>query len=229
VHQDPVAGQVHQVGGDQREHHGARVGYGLQVAAKRGVEQQWRRAPGERLQVGTRRRQNAWIDAPVPHQGGAGPDRRRHGQREQQAEVDPVGQVAAALLRLAGSMGRGDQSIQPEQESHAEDDHGEEDDPADADRAERLGADPADHQRVHHAHGHPAQFSQDHRDREGQGLPELEAQDAGYCGKCHGSEQDSRPGCPGARIRWLAGAIPRQRTPFWSFFSVQVDICWESR
>ena len=40
--------------------------------------------------------------------------------------------------------------------------------------AERLGADPADHQRVHHTHGHPAQLSQDHRDGQGQGLAELE-------------------------------------------------------
>ena len=41
---------------------------------------------------------------------------------------------------------------------------------------DEVRADPANHQRIDHPHGHPAQFGENHREREREHRPELVAQ-----------------------------------------------------
>ena len=80
-----------------------------------------------------------------------------------------------ALVQPPGAVGVRHQRLEAEQQTHAEDGQGEEQDAADADRADRLRAQRSDDDRVHQPHRHPADLGEDDRARERQHRPQLVA------------------------------------------------------
>src|SRR5258706_5257529 len=76
-----------------------------------------------------------------------------------------------AIFALACAEGLRDQRVQANQETATEEGYYVEDAGADADGADGVGAvwQVADHDGIDDAHGHPANFGEDEREREAQG------------------------------------------------------------
>ena len=85
----------------------------------------------------------------------------------------PYAEPSVALVEAAGAERMRDQRVETEEQTHGEDAHAHEERTADADRADRFGADPADHQRIDQSHRHPAELRHHHRHRQGEHRPEF--------------------------------------------------------
>jgi hypothetical protein len=167
IDKHPVHHQVRDVGGDERDHHRPHDAHSLQIAPERRIQQERHDAPREHFEVRLRQAEHPGIESPpakVPRESDH--DRgRRH--RHNQAHDDAVQQPAMAVLETTGAERLRHQRIEAEQQAHRKDDDAHEQRAADTDGADGFRAQPSDHERVHHAHGHPSELR--HHDWHGQG------------------------------------------------------------
>ena len=134
-------------------------------------------------------------------------DRGEH-RRRQEAQGHAVEQPAVALVQPPGAVRVRHERLEAEQEAHAEDGQGEEQDAADADRANRFRAQRSDDDRVHQPHRHPPDLGEDDRTRELQHRPQLVAKRHTLHydrPKAHGTRLGDRAPGRGSGLRAEAG------------------------
>ena len=95
---------------------------------------------------------------------------------EQRGENQAMVERPMRLFSVTGAGGVGDEVVEAEHHADAEDRNGEEDVAADADRADRLGADAPDEHHVDEPHRHPAELGQNDWNRQSGHRPQLEPQ-----------------------------------------------------
>ena len=169
VDQHPVPERVDQVRADQREHHRPDVVRALEIAPERRVQQQERCAENQHREVAAEQRLRFGVNA---ERGNRQQHRHHHHHqrhRRHQRELHAAGEPAAAQQEIARAIGLGHQRVETEQQAHAENREAEMHRVADARGADRGRAERAHHDRVDHAHPHPAQLGQDDRHRQAQG------------------------------------------------------------
>jgi hypothetical protein len=84
-----------------------------------------------------------------------------------------VEQPPVALVEPPGAVGLRHERVEAEQDPQAEDRQGHEETAADADGADGFRTEAADHERVDHAHEHPAEFGEHDRRGKAQHRAEL--------------------------------------------------------
>src|SRR5215472_5661323 len=94
VDEDPVADEVDEVGGDQREGNGLGVVRGLQIAAQGEVEQQRDDAPVETVECGDGLREDGAVDWHAVEDGGAEGEDDDEQQAEREGENESVEEPA---------------------------------------------------------------------------------------------------------------------------------------
>ncbi len=103
VDQCPVAGHIHEVGGDQRKHYGPRYVYRLQVAPRREVNQQRKSAPRDGVQVRSKQAQHCGVLAQAVHQGVQAPKQRHQDGGEGHRDIQRVAEGPVAVPQIAGA------------------------------------------------------------------------------------------------------------------------------
>ena len=121
IDQGPIAHQIYQVGGDEREHDGKHDIHRLQIAAESEIGKQRQRAPIERAQEGAHRINQFRADSEALHQ------RRpeRHGQHQDwcqyQSKKQTVHQGVPRVIQVFATVGMRDESIEAQQQAAAKD------------------------------------------------------------------------------------------------------------
>ena len=107
-------------------------------------------------------------DSETIEEMGEEPDGDKQQRRDGEAEVDGVDKRVEAVFTSSRAEGLGDQRIEPDEETFAEEGEDEKQAGADADGGDGLGAvgEAADHHGVHDGHTDPADFGEDERDDE---------------------------------------------------------------
>src|SRR5260221_1875021 len=125
----------------------------------------------QRFHVGNREARDHGIDVKLLQERAEEPDRVHEQRRHDHAEVNAVDQGAMAIFTLTGAESLGDQSVQANEQTAAEECHHVENAGADADRADGIGTvgQVADHYSVDDTHRHPANLSEDERQCQAQG------------------------------------------------------------
>ena len=148
-------------GGDERDHDRRHQRHGLQVAPECGVQQQRQQAQRDDVEVVVHQRQHGRIEAPHAEVGANQAGSQADRERESQSQPDAVAQPAAALAAGAGAVRLRNEGVESEQQAHSEYAEREEERAADADRADRLRAEPPHHGNVDELHRHPAHLGDD--------------------------------------------------------------------
>ena len=184
IDQQPVHSRIEQVRRDQREHDGCDPVQSLQVAPAGSIGDQERRAPDQDEEVRLQLRGDGGMKTQrrdgVCQQQAHGHDRHR----QQGAKREAVEQPAMAVADVAGAIRLRHQRVESQQHAHPEDREGDVHGGADANGADRLGTERPHHQRVDHAHGHPAEFGHHHGDGEAEHRDQFRAK-----GGAHGNLQ----------------------------------------
>src|SRR5260221_4110137 len=171
VDEHPIEEKIDEIGGDQREGYGPDHVHRLDAAAHGEIEHERKEADSQRFHVGNREARDHGIDMKRLQQWAEEPDRGHEQRRHDHAEVNAVDQGAMAIFTLTGAESLGDQSVQANEQTAAEECHHVENAGADADRADGIGAvgQVADHYSVDDTHRHPANLSEDERQCQAQG------------------------------------------------------------
>src|SRR5579883_1326759 len=187
VDENPVEEGVDDVGGDQREGHGPDQIHGLNAAADSEIEEQRKESEGQRLHVRHGEGGNGGVNTKTAEERAEKPkgchEQRGHGD----GEIGAINQRAMTIFALAGAEGLGNQGIESNEESAAEEGEHVEQIGADGDGANGAGAlrKMADHDGIDDAHGHPADLGKDEREGEAHSWAQLAAK----CSEAdHGSE-----------------------------------------
>src|SRR5260370_3079424 len=117
VDEEPVACDVDEVGGDEREGYGADVVEGLQVAPQGEVEEERGGSPVEGAQEGYGGYEDLVVDGEAHHRNGGQSDENHEDGREDGGEDEAVQKPAVGLVELACSMGLGEVSVQAEEDA----------------------------------------------------------------------------------------------------------------
>ena len=140
VDEDPVEGEVDEVGGDEGEGDGADLAYSLKIAAESAIDQQGEGAPVEDADIGAGEGGDGGVDA------AAGEDQLRgeHGEHQQRREgerdVDGLGEGAVAVVEAASAPGLRDEGVETEEQADAEEGRRVVDGVAEADGADGVRA-----------------------------------------------------------------------------------------
>ncbi len=204
VDQRPVADRVDDVGGDEREHHRPHQADRLQIAPRRGVDEQRQQRQPQHVEVAADHRDDGRVDAEAIEPGALQPQQAGERHRGEQPEPQALPQPAPAGVVVAGAVGLRDDRVEAEQDAHAAGGQGEEQDAGEADAADGFRPERADHQRVDDAHRHPADLGEDDRPGEAPERPELAPPRSGHArcrrhGRGHPTIIPSRRGPPAAR------------------------------
>ena len=177
IDQDPVSKKVDGIGGDLREHHRLDQADALQIPAEGEVQHERQHAPIQNAQIGGSLRKDGGVHSEARHGGGHGGVEEHQSRHEDGAKVEAAPQGAMTIGHPPGAIGLGDHGIETQQEAFAENGEGEEQNAAQADRADGGGAirQAADHDGIDDAHGHPAEFGDDQRPGERQQRPPFAA------------------------------------------------------
>ena len=178
VHEEPVAGEVEEVGADHGEGDGLDDVHRLQVAAEGGVEEQGEHAPEQGVDEGAEQFHDARIGADGAQQGDG--EGEQQGDDGGDADGDPqaLDEGAAASGIVPGAERLRDQGIHAGQHAGAADGDGVEEHAAEAAGADGGGAEAAGHDGIDEAHRHPAEFGHGERRGEAQHGTDLLAEAA---------------------------------------------------
>ena len=177
--QHPVRERVHHVRAHQREHHRRHPVHALEIPPKGREEDQKGRAPDGDGKVGLHQRAHFLMKPHRRNRAQQQDANQQEGRRQQQCQGDAVAQPRTALVETPGAVRLRHQRVEAEQQAHAEHGVGEVNGVADAHRADRGGPERAHHDRVDHAHRHPAELGEDHGSRDPQHGFELVANQEG--------------------------------------------------
>ncbi len=159
--QEPVAGCVDEVGGDESEGDGAAVVVRLQVAAEGEVEHQWERAVVEALHGGDGLGEDGVVDGEVQEEDrGEGKDGDEQ-SRESDGHDEAVEEPAIGLFVLFGAEGLGDEGVETEEDAADAEAEGVEEDLREGGGAHGEGGvgEMAEHDGVDQRHGDPAELA----------------------------------------------------------------------
>ena len=177
VDEQPVADEVDEVGGDEREGDGFGEVRGLQVAAEGEVEQQRKDAPVEAVERGDGLGEDGAVDGnAVEDHGTEGEDCDQQGP-EGEGEDETVEKPAVGGMDFFGAEGLGDEGVEAEQDAANAEGEGVEDDLGERGGGHGHGGvrQAADHAGVDDGHGHPAELAGDERRGEPEERRELRA------------------------------------------------------
>ena len=166
VDERPVPSPVDEIGGDECEGDGAHAANALQITAEGGVDEQRQRAEIENVQVHGGLAGDCGIDAEAGEEQRHRSDAEHGEWRICDDQVDALREPLMTDLEVAASPGLRDDRVQTEQDADAEERRSIVRGAGDADCADSLWTEPADHDGVDDAHGDPAELRQD--DRNGQ-------------------------------------------------------------
>ena len=183
VDENPVADEVNEVGGDERECDGFGEMRGLQVTAKGEVDEQRDDAPVETVERGDGLREDGSVDGHAVEDDGAegedGDEERAEGEGEDESVEEP----AVGGVDFFGAEGLGDEGVEAEEDAADAEGEGVEDDLGEGGGGHGDGGvrEAADHAGVDDRHGHPAELAGD----EGRGEPEERGELRADVGKAH--------------------------------------------
>ena len=173
VHEEPVAGEVEEVGADHGEGNGLDDVHRLQVAAEGGVEEQGKHTPEQGVDEGGQQLHDARIGADDAQQGDG--EGEQQGDDRSNADGDPKaldeGAAASGVVLRAERLR--DQGIHAGQHAGAADGDRVEEHAAKTAGADGGGAEAAGHDGIDEAHRHPAEFGHGERRGEAQHGPNL--------------------------------------------------------
>ena len=175
VDEEPVADHVDQVRGDQGDGDGTDVVEGLEIAPEGEIEEERGGAVVESAEEGDRAVENSGVDGKAEHEKRGAEDDENQGEGEARGKEEAVEEPSVGFVEATGPMRLGEVGVE------AEEDTGDtEGDGVVEDLAEGCGGDGecgighvSDHDGVHDAHGHPAEFGEDERKGEGEHGPDL--------------------------------------------------------
>ena len=170
VDEEPVADEVEEVRGNERDGDGTDVVEGLEVAAKREVEEERRGSPVEGAEEGYGAGEDLMVDGEAKHDQGCGDDDGHEDGGEDSGEDEAVVEPAVGFVETARSVGLGEVGVEAEEDAGDAEGEGVVEDLAEGGGGDGEGRvrHVADHDGVHDAHRHPAEFRCDERQGEGE-------------------------------------------------------------
>src|SRR5579885_2445530 len=211
VNENPVKERVDDVCGDQREGDRQDQVHGLDAAADSEIEEQGKESEGQRFHIGNGKGGDGGINMKAAEERAEKPEGHHEQRRHSDGEVDAVDERAVTVFALACSESLGDQGIETDQKSAAEEGNDVEEVGTDADGADGAGAlrKMADHDGIDDAHGHPADLGKDEREGEAHSWAQLAA-------KCSEADLGSVSGADSERkLASCADCRWRQGGPSW--------------
>ena len=177
--EDVVAGEIDEIGGDERESDGAHHVHALERAANGEIEEEGNESGGEGAHIGSGEDGDGVGDAEAFEIAGQDPDGNGEERGDGEAEIDAVDERGVAVFAMAGAEGLRDEGVQADEKAFAEEGEDDEEAGGDADGADGFGGigKAADHHGVHDDHAHPADFGEDERKSEAEGGAKFAAED----------------------------------------------------
>ena len=177
--QQVVAGEIHEIGANQREGDGTHHVHALKRSANREIEQQWNQSGRKRPHIRRRQDRDRVRDSEALKVLGNDPNRNRQKRSYGKTQVDPIYQRSMAVLSAARAERLGNERVKPDQQPLSEEREHDKQAGSDAHGTDGFGGvgQPADHHRIYDDHAHPPNLGQNQRKSQAQGRAKLGAKD----------------------------------------------------
>ena len=179
VDEDPVAREIDEIGGDERESDGAHHVHSLERAANGEIEEEGNESGGEGAHIGGGEDCDGVGDAEAFEIAGQDPDGNGEKRGDREAEIDSVDERGVAIFATAGTERLRDKGVQADEKAFPEEGENDKEARGDGYSPDGFGGigKAADHHGVHDGHGHPADFGEDEGKSEAQGGAKLRTED----------------------------------------------------
>jgi len=174
-----VSSKIDEVGADEGEGDGANHVHALEGTTNSEVKEEGEESGGERAHIGSSEDGDGVGNAEVLEVMRNDPHRNGEEGSDSEAEVDAVDQGAVAIFAMASAEGLGDQRVEADENTFAEESEDDEEAGGNADGADRFGGvrKAADHHGVDNHHAHPPDLGKDEGKGEAEGGAEFTTED----------------------------------------------------